>query len=315
MNYAHLIDAETWAFIKETERFYPVETIDYSVEQQRQVYDQMCRAFFQGYPEGVTVAEWRMGAIPTRIYTKSDAQITVVYFHGGGFVVGGLESHDDVCAEICDQTGFRVIAVDYRLAPEFKHPAMFDDAKAATLQVLTSFEGSILLCGDSAGGNLVAGVSHAMRGVTDRILGQVLIYPSLGGDMAQGSYLAHADAPLLRLDEVAFYSKIRVDGVEPTQDPTFAALQDTDFSGLPATVIISAECDPLCDDGRDYRDAIQAAGGRAIWIKEPGLVHGFLRARTTVRRAQESFERVVTALSGLGRGEWPLRLATKASLR
>lgn len=305
MNYDDLIDAETWAFIRKTERFYPVETIGYTIAQQRRVYDDMCRAFAQDHPAGVMSSDEAMNGVPVRIYTKGTPQVTVIYFHGGGFVVGGLDSHDDVCAEICDQTGIRVVSCDYKLAPEFKHPAMFNDAKATAIQTLASFDGPVVLCGDSAGGNLAAAVAHALRGVTDRIIGQVLIYPALGGDTNAGSYIDHANAPMLRREDIAFYANIRTSGGAPTDDATFAPLHDSDFSNLPPTVIISAQCDPLSDDGRDYRDAILAAQGRAVWFNETGLVHGYLRARHAATRAQDSFARIVHAIAALGRADWP----------
>jgi len=305
MDYQAKIDSETWKFIEETATYYPPDTIEMSLSEQREIYDQMCRAFFQGYPEAVAAQTSKIGHIPIRIYEKAASEVTVVYFHGGGFVVGGLQSHDDVCAEICDQTGFRVVAVDYRMAPEHKHPAMFDDSFAATKHVLAHYPDRVLLCGDSAGGNLAAAVSHAMRTETDRITGQVLIYPGLGGDINTGSYVEHAQAPMLRREELEFYRDIRLVGDEPVGDPTYAPLHDASFNDLPPTAVFSAECDPLCDDGRDYRDAIKAAGGKAVWFKETGLVHGYLRARITVGRARNSFARIIAALNDFGAGAWP----------
>lgn len=300
MDYETLIDAETWDFIADTEAYYPPDTVDQDVTTQRRIYDTMCRAFFRGYPEGVTARDERIGTVPIRTYTAAAAaRATVVYFHGGGFVVGGLDSHDDVCAEICHRTRHRVVSVDYRLAPEHKHPAMFDDALFGAEHVLKQYSGPVLLCGDSAGGNLAAAVAHRLR-TEPRIAGQVLIYPGLGGDMNAGSYLRHAEAPMLRRDELEFYRHVRLSGDEPVGDPTYAPLHDTDFTDLPATLIITAECDPLSDDGRAYRDAIRRAGGRADWINEPGLVHGYLRARSTVARARASFDRIVAALADMG---------------
>lgn len=300
--YDKLIDAETWAFIRKTADYYPADTVDASADRQREIYDAMCRMFFKGYPSGVTAHDGTHGGVPTRHYRQGGSDITIVFFHGGGFVVGGLDSHDDVCAELCDRTGFDVISVDYRLAPEHKHPAMYDDALAATRAVLDQTVGPVLLCGDSAGGNLAAAVAHALRGAA-LIRGQVLIYPGLGGDMSKGSYVIHADAPMLRRDEVAYYATIRCDGPVPEGDPSFAPLHDTDFSGLPPTVAISAECDPLADDARAYVDQITKAGGQARWILAPGLVHGYLRARTTVPRAARSFDHIVAALAELGHGD------------
>src|SRR6218665_576737 len=136
-DYSLLIDDETWAFIERTNSFYPPETIDYTIDQQRAVYDRMCREFFTGYPDGVSADTTAISlpdrTIPIRRYraARYDDHAVVIYYHGGGFVVGGLESHDDICAEICLRTGFEVVSVDYRLAPEHKHPTSFDDAVAA----------------------------------------------------------------------------------------------------------------------------------------------------------------------------------------
>ncbi|MCV6592057.1 MAG: alpha/beta hydrolase, partial [Silicimonas sp.] len=175
---------------------------------------------------------------------------SVLFLHGGGFVVGGLDSHDDVCAEICATTGFRVVAVDYRLAPEHKFPAAFVDAwTVARWLIETHPDAPVTLVGDSAGGNLAAAVAHHARGRLEGVIGQVLIYPGLGGPRDSASYVTHAEAPMLTAKDIDFYRSILFDGGEPVGDPTYAPLQDSDFTGLPPTVIITAECDPLSDDG------------------------------------------------------------------
>ncbi|HGG06290.1 MAG TPA: esterase, partial [Aliiroseovarius sp.] len=156
------------------------------------------------------------------------------------------------------------------------------------------------LAGDSAGANLASAVSHATRGQF-RIAGQVLIYGAFGGNVDRGSYLTHAHAPMLTRDDIVYYMDIRFDNSAPDADPTAAPLQDTDFTDLPPSVLISAECDPLSDDSRDYAERIESAGGQALWINEAGLVHGYLRGRKTVRRARESFARIVKAIDGFGR--------------
>lgn len=305
MDYSTKIDAETWDFIAKTGDYYPPETVTYTVDQQREIYDRMCRAFFQGYPDGVTATDHKIDHIPTRHYTSGDAAATVMYFHGGGFVVGGLDSHDDVCAEICDRTGLNVVSVDYRMAPEHLHPAMHDDCLAATRHILATTDTPVLLAGDSAGGNLAATVAAALRS-DPRLIGQVLIYGGFGGDLDAGSFIEHANAPLLTRDEILFYEGIRyAGGTRPKGDRTATPLDDTSFAGLPPSVIISAECDPITDGSRLYHEAIQAAGGRSVWINEKGLVHGYLRARTTVKRAADSFDRIIAALTALSKGQWP----------
>ncbi len=304
-DYDQLIDAETWAFIKETANYYPDDAVGLSIQEQRQVYDTMCRAFHQGYPDGVVVEDHDADGVPVRVYSAGEPTVTVVYFHGGGFVVGGLESHDDVCAEIHANTGYRVVAVDYRLAPEHKHPAAFDDSWTATQWVAQQFEGALVLCGDSAGGTLAAAVAHHARGRMDRVVGQVLIYPGLGGDLNAGSFIEHANAPMLTRDDILFYESVRHGGAAPQGDYTYRPLDDTDFAGLPPTVVYCAQCDPIADGGRIYVDQIQAAGGRAEWVLEPGLVHGYLRGRSTVARARSSFDRIVLSIEALGQGLWP----------
>lgn len=310
-DYAKLIDAETWAFIERTNAFYPPDTIDQTIEGQRAIYDRMCREFHAGYPDGISVEttaiETPTHRIPIRIYSPTPAASAalVLYFHGGGFVVGGLESHDDVCAELASGSGCTVVSVDYRLCPEHVHPAAFNDAMTAFRWAADKQALPILLVGDSAGGNLAAAVSHHTRGDPRAPVGQVLIYPGLGGDQTKGSYVTHAEAPMLTVRDIDFYRDIRAGGADIAGDASFAPLFDTDFSRLPPTVVVTAQCDPLSFDGAAYRDRILAAGGKAVWIEEAGLVHGYLRARHTVGRARASFARIVAATAALARGGWP----------
>lgn len=306
-DYSKLIDAETWAYIDKLDASYPPGAVKMTIAEQRQVYDAMCRIFHQPRPEGVTVDDCAFGEVPCRRYEAGDAAVTVLYYHGGGFVVGGLDSHDDVCAELCARTGYRVVSVDYALAPEAVFPACFNDAWAAFAAIAAAYDGPIVLCGDSAGGNLAAAVAHHARGrMEGRIVGQVLIYPGLGGDWEKGSYVTHAEAPQLTVADMKFYHAVRTGGaVPPTNDPRYAPLQDNDFKGLPPSVLVTAECDPLASDGESYRDALRAAGGKAVWFNEPGMVHGCLRARVMSKRAAVFFDRIVEAVDALGRQSWP----------
>lgn len=305
-DYSVLLDDEIWAYIKRSEEFYPPDAVGLTIQEQRAVYDKMCAAFHQPHPDRVQTWDAPFGGVPCRVYEVGSSGVTVVYCHGGGFVVGGLDSHDDICAEICARTGFRVISVDYRLAPEVVFPGCFSDAWSALDAIAAAYGGDIVLAGDSAGGNLAAAVAHYARGRLDgRIAGQVLIYPGLGGNKGQGSYIRHANAPQLTVADMEFYQQVRSGGTPPENDARYAPLQDGDFSGLPPSVMITAECDPLSSDGEAYRDAILAAGGSALWIEEAGLVHGCLRARTMSGRAAAFFDRVVDAIARLGAGEFP----------
>ncbi len=308
-NYRQRLDRETWDFIEATQRWYPPDTTALPLAEQRRIYNEMCRAFFRGYPGGLAVADQAFAGVPCRVYRPDmPPPATVLHLHGGGFVLGGLHSHDDICAEIAASCGLRVVSVDYRLAPEHPHPAAFNDALAAARAVAAAFDGPLVLVGDSAGGTLAAAVAHAGRALGLRPWGQVLIYPSLGGDESRGSYQEHAEAPMLTLRDIAFYRRMRFPNGAPRNDPTAAPLQDNNFRDLPPTVIFVAECDPLADDGSAYAEKLLSAGGRALVVVETGLVHGYLRARATVSRARESFRRITTAIAALAQGNWPEEL-------
>ena len=309
--YSRLLGPEITAFIARVDACYPPDAVERSVDEQREIYNAMCKVFHAGHPEGVNAADDLLQAdgrtIPVRHYMPpgTPGKALVVYYHGGGFVVGGLESHDDVCAEICAATGYRVAAVDYRLAPEHIHPAQSDDAIAAFRLLAAGHDGPVIVCGDSAGGTLSAAVCHTLRGEDKAPAGQVLIYPALGVDESKGSYVTHANAPGLTTTDMKAYNALRSGGRKITGDPSFKPLMDTDFSGLPPTIMVSADCDPLNDDCPDYRDALLAAGGKAHWVEGKGLIHGFLRARHTAEPAREAFAEITSAVAALGRGEWP----------
>jgi acetyl esterase len=309
-DYRKLLDGETWAFIDRINAFYPPEAIDWPIDRNREVYDRMSRAFHAGRPAGVGVETTAIATpthrIPVRIYRSAtpDPAATVLYFHGGGFILGGLDSHDDIAAELCAGTGYAVVSVDYRLAPEHIGTAAFNDAMTALEWAISTFGRPVVLVGESAGGNLAACVAHNARGHAQAPVGQVLIYPSLGGDMTKGSYITHAEAPLLTTSDLQFYAHVRAGGADSSNDPRYTPLVASDFADLPPTVIVTAECDPLSSDGETYRDRIVEAGGRAHWQEEQGLVHGYLRARHMSGRAGRSFARMVEAVAALGKGEW-----------
>ena len=303
-DYGSILDAEIRAFIRETSHFYPPETAAFPVKKQREVYDEMCRAFHAGRPEGVRSQDLTVAQVPLRHYRSGhpDDRANVLYLHGGGFVVGGLESHDDICAELCAETGMDVFSVDYRLCPEHPHPAAFEDAQIALGHARSSGSGRVILVGDSAGGNLAAALSHAERG-SGVIAGQVLVYPGLGGDKTQGSYIVHANAPMLTVTDLEFYETVRSGGGEFSIDPRFAPLRDTDFAGLPPTLALGAECDPLADDAPAYAAAVTDAGGEAVGLIESGLVHGHLRARHRSTRVAKSFARILSTIRRMRDGQ------------
>lgn len=302
MNYRAYLDAEVLGFIDRMNGFYPPESLNLPMAENRRIYDHMSEVFREAPPENVTAQtlslESPAGLIPVRLYQREtpDDRAAILYFHGGGFVLGGLESHDDICAETCARTGFQVLAVDYRLAPEHAHPAAFEDACSAFEWISRTAGKPVVLMGESAGGNLAACLAHHARSLPRPPIGQVLVYPSLCGPGKGGSRVTHAHAPLLAEADLDVYLRLRTNDNPDYSDPRLIPYADPDFSGLPPTIVFTAECDPLSSDGDLYCARVRAEGGQAAWVEEKGLVHGYFRGRTQSSRARDSFERVMTAI-------------------
>lgn len=303
-----MLDAEVQAFIRETLSLYPEDAAALSISDQRALYNAMSAHFRAPRPDGLEVVDTttpgRDGPVPVRRYRpETPAPVRVVYFHGGGFALGGLESHDDACGQLAKAASVEVIAVDYRLSPETPHPGAYHDALDAARAAAA--EGPIVLCGDSVGGNLTGAVSLGLRDAadapSDRVRGQVMIYPSLGGEALKlPAYRERRDAPLLSSADLLFYWRLRMgvsrDADLPWDDPIFAPLAAADFAGLPPCAAFGVSHDPLRDDPRAWCERLVAAGVSARWEVVDGLVHGCLRARTRSAKARAFFERIVEAV-------------------
>lgn len=287
------LPAEIRDFIRQTEAAYPPDAVNFTVAEQREFYDRLCAAFDPPRPPGLTTEDQVIAGVPCRRYHPTAPQpgVTAIYYHGGGFMVGGLHSHDAICAELAEGAQVEMIAVDYRMVPEHIHPAAYDDACAVS-DAVTGFK---LLIGDSAGGNLAASVSATRADIG----GQVLIYPGLGGDKTLPSYTRHAGAPMLTAADVDYYGAMRFGGTPPENDVTAAPLHATVYDALPPTAIFTAEADPLASDGVEYAARLAEAGVPVSLTEEPGMVHGYLRARHMSPGARDSFARITRALKAL----------------
>jgi acetyl esterase len=295
------LPADVRAFIARTRSFDAPPDHKPDVAEVRARYDAMCAAFDAPYPSGLTATDLTLGGVPCRRYQPATrgTPVLAVYHHGGGFVVGGLHSHDAVCAELADRTGLDLVAVDYRLAPEHRHPAAFTDACA----VVDALPGPKVLVGDSAGGTLAAAV--AAHRPAAGIRGQVLIYPGLGGGPDQPGLTRHAHAPLLSAADILDYQALRAGPASAAADPTALPLRAARFEGLPPTAIFAAECDPLVSDAALYAARLAEAGVPVALTVEPGLVHGYLRARHSTAAGRAAFGRIAAALAGLANGNGP----------
>ncbi|MGK6315164.1 alpha/beta hydrolase [Neorhizobium sp. DT-125] len=281
-------------FLKICDGFYPPDAVNAPIGQQRAWYDALCARFDRALPEGLTFEDGML-FVPIRRYRPGNFRTATVllYLHGGGFVVGSLQSHHAICAEIADFAGAELVSVDYRLAPEHVWPAQTDDCFAVLKQLLGQGR-KVVVIGDSAGGNLAAGLVLRARdeGLTG-IAGQVLIYPALGGDLVSGSYEEMAEAPGLTTADVAYYRAILK---APADEPVAHPLLSAELSGLPPAYITVAHFDPLRDDGRMYAERLRRADVEVIFREEPQMVHAWLRARHMSQGAREGFQALCEAI-------------------
>lgn len=287
------------AFLKRCEEFYPADAVAAPIEQQRKWYDALCAEFDAPSPDGLTRQDETVGGrIPIRRYRPADiaTQTRIYYIHGGGFVVGSLDSHDAICAEIAHAARAELVSVDYRLAPEHVWPAAFDDCFEVLLSMLAHGR-PLVVAGDSAGGNLAAGIAlKAKAAAITGIIGQVLIYPALGGDLISGSYTEMADAPGLSTADVAYYRDVLK---APAESGLAYPLKADDLSGLPPAYITSAHFDPLRDDAAAYAQRLIAEGVNVTYRNEPQMIHAWLRARHMSEGAREGFLNLCRGVSGL----------------
>jgi acetyl esterase len=227
------------------------------------------------------------GTIPVRVYTpEGEGPFPIlVYFHGGGWVLSNLDTHDMLCRKLTNRTHCIVVSVDYRLAPEHKFPAAVEDSYAATVWVaehareLNGDAIRIAVGGDSAGGNLSAVVAQLARdhgGPT--LMFQLLIYPATDDYLIavkRKSFIENGEGYFLTNESVRRFLEHYLNSPEEGTDPRFAPLQTKDLSGLPPALVITAEYDPLLDEGELYAARLQEAGVPVILKRYDGMIHGF----------------------------------------
>jgi acetyl esterase/lipase len=233
------------------------------------------------------------GQIPVRIYRPSSESggPVLVYFHGGGMVIGSNHSFEPLARTLASVSDATVVAVDYRLAPENPAPAQFDDAYSATAWVAANADSlgvdptRLAVVGDSAGGSLAAAVTLAARDHDGpNICCQVLLYPGLDRDMAAPSVTTLTEAPMLSLDDINYMHDLADGGAGAPHDAYRVPAYATDLTGLPAAIVVTGECDPIRDWGERYAMRLRDARVQTTLTRYPGMYHGFLmRSDATAR--------------------------------
>ncbi|KAA1249496.1 alpha/beta hydrolase [Mycobacterium simiae] len=259
--------------------------------------------------ENLRVGYGEVTNIPVRIYwpasTGDEPMPLVVFYHGGGWSLGSLDTHDHVARVHAVGTEAIVVAVDYRLAPEHPYPAGVDDSFAALRWVgehaaeLGGDPRRIAVAGDSAGGNISAVMAQLARDNGPDLAFQLLWYPSCIGDLALPSFTENAAAPILDTDAIQAFLSWYVPGLDLSDHTTLPATLapgNADLSGLPPAFIGTAEHDPLRDDGARYAELLRAAGVPVEWYNEPHLVHGYASFALMVPAAAEATDRGLAAL-------------------
>jgi acetyl esterase len=288
----------------------PIETM--TPAQARAVY-LASKPILQPDPEAVAevtelTAEGAAGPIPLRLYRGQPAQShnpqpVVVYFHGGGWVIGDLESHDQLCRALANAVPCTVIAVHYRLAPEHKFPGAVEDAIAATrwiadnASLLKVDPKRLAVAGDSAGGNLAAVVCLAARdsGGPAPVF-QFLIYPGTDMTMQRASIIRHAEQLPLTRKAMQWFIGHYLNGPQDVDDWRASPLRATSLEGLPPALVITAGFDPLSDEGEAFAEALAAAKVPVRLERFEGQVHGFITMGRIVADARRAIELGATQL-------------------
>lgn len=243
------------------------------------------------------------GPVPLRLYDAREERErgpVLVFIHGGGWVIGGLETHDPLCIDLAIELDLPVVAVDYRLAPEYPFPAAFDDSLTAARWIadgsneLGRTATRLFLAGDSAGGNLAAALSAALRDepAAVPVAGQWLIYPAADPKVRYPSYDEFCEGFLLTKASMDWFEESYAGpGGDWRYSPLFAGVED-----LPPTFVLTAGLDPIRDQGRAYAARCAEAGVETIYWEAPGTVHGFINLRKALPSANDDFARCLSYL-------------------
>jgi acetyl esterase len=241
------------------------------------------------------------GSLRIRLYSpsKTDVLPALIYFHGGGLVAGSLETHDCICRALSHAGGVRVVSVDYRLAPEHRFPAALEDAKAA-LRYISGHAADFAIdparlgiCGDSAGASLAAAACQAaVQAGGPRLNLQLLLCPILDYSGVTASKREFASGYLVDQATLDHDLKYYLPPGMQASDPQVSPLLAEDLSGMPRTLIHTAEFDPLRDEGRNYFERLRQAGNEVSYTCHPGMIHLFYGLGAVIPYARTAFEQI-----------------------
>ncbi|HUE94837.1 alpha/beta hydrolase [Pseudomonas sp.] len=299
------LSAQMAAFVAESQTH---ASADNSLAAQRAAYGALCRAFSPPRPAGLTINDLQLAEVAVRRYLPAQPAPAagwpcLLYLHGGGWMLGDLDSHDFICAYLAQQLGLVVVAVAYRLAPEQPFPAALEDCmgvwqalRDGQLDVPLE-QARLAVAGDSAGGNLAVAICLALRAAgQQQPCAQALIYPVLSA-LPLPSHQLCADAPLLTHAGLQACLDIYLADPEQRQNPLALPLAAPDFVGLPPAFVAAAEFDSLRDDAARYAERLALDGVPVEFEPGLGLVHGCLRGLGRVAEVDRLYQRLCAWLA------------------
>ena len=301
------LDPQAQAFIASVAGMKPVEQM--TIQEMRDGLEERAR-LTAGEPQPVdqiisSEVPGPAGPILVRIYVPSGGgpKPGLVYFHGGGWARGSLDTHDSLCRALANGADCIVVSVDYRMAPEHTFPAAIEDALAATRWVgahagqIGIDPARVAVGGDSAGGNLAAAVALVLRDEGGpALVHQLLIYPVTDYNLDTRSYLDNAEGYNLTREAMRFYWRLYLRDEADADDQRASPLRARHFANLPSAFVITAEYDPLRDEGRAYADRLREAGTPTTHRDYAGMIHGFVTSAGVLDQGQQAIRDASAAL-------------------
>ncbi len=275
----------------------------YPVEQVRELYENSCAANGLSGDPLKSVTDFDVREFRVRIYDPRNTggpTSAVLFFHGGGWVMGSLSTHDGLCRRLASRTHLPVIAVDYRLAPEHPYPVAIDDSRNAMRWLLDAGNDhgldvtQVVLVGDSAGGQLAAVLANENAATAGPlpVVGQVLMYPMVDLTMSSPSYQRVTDGFPLVADTIAWFADQYLPEYVDRSAPDISPMMTQLPGGLPPTYVITVDNDPLVDEGAAYAAALARAGTEVLYQHLPGYAHGLFTSSGRIARGEQTLDQV-----------------------
>ena len=284
-----------------------------SIDEYRAEYARRCKEQWGELDEVAAVEDLDAGGVPIRVYRPvetDEPSMALVYFHGGGWVSGSIETHDGPCRAFAKRAGIVVVSVDYRLAPEHPYPTPLEDAWTATEWVANNAAelkldyDRIGVGGDSSGGNLAAVVARRGRDRAVPIAMQLLLYPVTSADQNTPSFSLFQSGYGLTRDSMKWFWEQYLGSFADTKHPEVSPAEERDMRRLPRAIVVTAEADILRDEAESYAQRLFLSTVETEGYRYDGMIHGFMRMAGKVERANKAYDELAPSIRALLERTW-----------